>query len=170
MCNLHWERWYRRGTTDPFVRVRRLCLFAGCDRFSKSRGYCGTHYMQLKARGNKELLTSIQPPGTSSGWPVGVLRPTIDEKGYVRLSFWYQDGSRKRLFYVREHVFEMARHLGRPLLPSESVHHRNGNRADNRIENLELWATHSHGSGQAVSDLAAEIARLRARVSELEAA
>jgi len=70
----------------------------------------------------------------------------IDENGYVRL--WV---SAKRKF-VREHVLIMSQMLGRPLRRNETVHHKNGNRSDNKLENLELW-NHSHGPGQRVKDM-----------------
>lgn len=73
---------------------------------------------------------------------------TMHVGGYVRLQVYGIGDKRGRIF---EHTYIMEKHLGRPLLKNENVHHKNGNRADNRIENLELWTT-SQPKGQRVED------------------
>jgi len=76
----------------------------------------------------------------------------INNQGYA---YWYwtaPNGNGK--VQVAEHRIIMEQSIGRELRQDENVHHINGVRDANRIENLELWIT-SQPSGQRVEDVVA---------------
>lgn len=64
----------------------------------------------------------------------------VDSAGYVCVTKW-DDGKSN---WVREHRWLMEKHLGRKLDTSEHVHHINGNKLDNRLENLEILVASDH--------------------------
>lgn len=93
--------------------------------------------------------TARSPIGASNpNWKGG--RTVSKLTGYVRVK--RPDHPRAVNGYVLEHMVVMEDAIGRYLLPGETVHHRNGQRADNALGNLELWAK-SQPSGQRVTDL-----------------
>jgi len=77
-------------------------------------------------------------------------RRFIDKDGYVIIKKENHPNS-KSYGRIREHVYIMSEYLGRSIKDKETVHHKNGIKDDNRIENLELWS-HSHPYGQRIED------------------
>ncbi|MBA3245646.1 MAG: HNH endonuclease [Actinobacteria bacterium] len=80
-----------------------------------------------------------KPPGSAPTW---FRRRSTN--GYATWFGWIP--GENRYATIAEHRLTVERALGRPLLRSEEVHHRNGVRDDNRLENLEL-RQRPHGSG-----------------------
>lgn len=99
----------------------------------------------------KEKMVIAHRGKRSFAWKGGKIK---DANGYIHV--WNPDHPNanigRRKAYVAEHRMVMSNHIGRKLRSDETVHHKNGNREDNRIENLELWST-SHPSGQRVEDI-----------------
>jgi hypothetical protein len=166
------------------------CLEDGCERPIHARGYCGMHYGRLSSNGDPKLVKrvskylgnckAIYQDNTQCskdayckeyckkhyqqwrryGDPFADKAKKLDPKNYVKV-FQPQHPNSNKAGYIMEHRLVMSNKLGRPLYEDENVHHINGNRHDNRLENLELWS-HAQPAGQRAEDkLAYAVSMLR---------
>lgn len=121
-------------------------------RIKRSREEKDEYYKQKRLQW---FIKKFNKPADYKPWKKKAGEGNITSQGYKVITLPDNEKGHPNSFderrRIHEHTWIMIQHIGRPLHKGETVHHINGDRLDNRIENLELWHR-SHPPGQRVDD------------------
>lgn len=154
LCRTHYQQWesgVELGVAIPdrsvvkSVASNSAILCSLCDQRAVSKGMCSKHSQQRESgiideQGNQ--LRELQPRGRRP------LDYRVEDAGYILIRAPKGHPHARFDGSILEHRLMMEDHLGRYLEEWELVHHRNGDRGDNRLDNLELMDGRARLSGE----------------------
>lgn len=129
---------------EPFLRLPQLVNF-NKKRSERKETYC-SRKCSNEITAEKHRTSRLGEK--NANWKGG---KTINPQGYVVINNAKNHTINPKK-QAKEHRIVMEKKLNRPLFKNEMIHHKNGNRQDNRIENLEIWIK-GHPWGQRVEDV-----------------
>jgi hypothetical protein len=116
----------------------RTCSVSGCGKKHSAKGLCGVHYARLFRYGSLELKGKFGSNNTK--WRGGITRDSSGRVMILMPEHPFSNG----WGYVYRYRSVVEQSIGRFLKPSELVHHVNGDKTDDRIENLVLTNRSDH--------------------------
>jgi len=140
-CKTEFITTYFKATYHKHLFCSRNCFieYKKITSLGENNNFYGKKHKQKSIDKFLDSIGDSRKGSGNSGWNGGRAKT---DSGYV-LIFMPEHPFKCRGKYIREHRLVMEKFLGRYLLPKEQVHHINGNRQDNRIENLMLFASNS---------------------------
>jgi hypothetical protein len=122
--------------------MSRTCSFETCDRPYVAKGYCGMHYQRV-TKYHIPLDAPLRPirGDQNPNWKGGIIG---DGNGRVLIYSPNHPRPSWGGMYVYRYRLVMEEHLGRVLGKDEIVHHINGIKDDDRLENLCVMSQSDH--------------------------